>query len=269
MVFSSEDPTTAPASYAGLFDLTGKRAMVIGGGSGIGREVARGLAEHNAQVTVADRDLTAAKETVRELHGLGEAIGLDVLDTPQIEQAAAAHDDLDVLVFTAATNVRKRIVDYTADELDRVLDLNLKATFHIVRCFGSTMSKRRGGGSIIGFSSIRAVAVEPGQSAYAATKAGMVQILRTAAAELGPQRVRCNAIAPGVVTTALTQQIRDVPSWNDAYAQKSALGRWAAPHEMVGAAVYLASDASTFVTGSVLYVDGGWTAIDGRFEPPN
>lgn len=266
---SATDPTKPPTDYRGLFDLRGKKAIVVGGGSGIGREVCRGLADHGARVIVADRDVDAARKTV-EAPGLdGEAIELDVLDVAQIERAAGEHPDLDVLVFTAATNVRKRIVDYAPDELDRVIDLNLKASFHLVRCFGAQMAKRPAGGSIIGFSSIRAVAVEPGQSVYAATKAGMIQVLRTAAAELGPQKVRCNAIAPGVVTTPLTQQIRNNTEWNDAYAKKAALGRWAAPHEMVGAAVYLASDASTFVTGSVLYVDGGWTAIDGRFDPPN
>lgn len=261
------DPTLAPSDYTGMFDLGGKTAMVIGGGSGIGREVARGLADHGAHVIVADRDLAGATATAEQLKD-GEAIELDILDPSALERTAGEHPELDVLVFTAATNVRKRIADYSADELDRVIDLNLKATFQIVRCFGPVLAARPRGGSIIGFSSIRAVAVEPGQSVYAATKSGMIQVLRTAAAELGPQRVRCNAIAPGVVTTPLTQQIRDNKSWNDAYAQKSALGRWAAPHEMVGAAVYLASDASSFVTGSVIYVDGGWTAIDGRFDPP-
>jgi NAD(P)-dependent dehydrogenase (short-subunit alcohol dehydrogenase family) len=126
----------------------------------------------------------------------------------------------------------------------------------------------RGGGSIIGFASIRASVTEPGQSVYSATKAGLVQLLRTAAAEFGPHGVRVNAIAPGVVETPLTQQIKDDPVWYDAYAAKSALGRWATAEEMAGAVVYLAGDAAGFVTGSVLYVDGGWTAVDGRFDPP-
>lgn len=248
-----------------MFDLTGKQAMVIGAGSGIGREVAQALAAHGADVVVADRDLPAARSTA-DLIGC-RAVELDVLDTAAVEATAARHRDLDIVVFTPATNVRKRIVDYTADDVDRVFDLNLKSSFHLIRCFGGSMAGR-GGGSIIGFSSIRSVTVEPGQGAYAATKAGMVQLLRTAAAEFGPNGVRCNAIAPGVVTTALTEQIRANQEWNDAYARKSALGRWGEPHEMAGAAVYLASDAASFVTGSVLFVDGGWTAVDGRYDPP-
>jgi NAD(P)-dependent dehydrogenase (short-subunit alcohol dehydrogenase family) len=126
----------------------------------------------------------------------------------------------------------------------------------------------RGRGSIIGFSSIRATLVEPGQGVYAATKAGLIQLLRTAAAEFGPSGVRCNAIAPGIVDTPLTAPIRADQAWSDAYAQKSALGRWAQPSEIAGAVVYLAGDASSYVTGSCLMVDGGWTAIDGRFTPP-
>jgi NAD(P)-dependent dehydrogenase (short-subunit alcohol dehydrogenase family) len=93
-------------------------------------------------------------------------------------------------------------------------------------------------------------------------------MLRALAAELGPRGVRVNAIAPGIVETPLTAQIKNTPDWYDAYAQKSILGRWAKPHEMAGMVVYLASEASSFVTGGFMLVDGGWTAIDGRFTPP-
>ncbi|MFF1820532.1 SDR family NAD(P)-dependent oxidoreductase [Kribbella sp. NPDC058245] len=263
--------------YANLFRLDGKHALVIGAGSGIGRESALALSAHGAQVTCADRDLTAAESTAstRDLTVAGElgtpdisAYQLDVLDDDAITRAVAELDPVDVLVFTAATNVRKRILDYTMEEFDRVVSLNLRASFQLIRAFGKQMAER-GSGSIIGFSSIRGTTVEPGQSVYAATKAGLVQLLRTAAAELGPSGVRANAIAPGVVETPLTAQIKANPAWYDAYAQKGALSRWAQPSELAGAVVYLASDAASFVTGSVLAVDGGWTAVDGRFDPPN
>jgi NAD(P)-dependent dehydrogenase (short-subunit alcohol dehydrogenase family) len=252
--------------YERLFRLDGRRAVVIGAGSGIGKESARALAAQGATVVCADRDLPSAKETAELCGGVSHA--LDVLDTAAVRQAAGELHPVDILVFTAATNVRKRLLDYSAEEFSRVVDLNLRASFDVVRAFGAGMVERRSG-SIIGFASIRASVTEPGQGVYSATKAGLVQLLRTAAAEFGPQGVRVNAIAPGVVETPLTRQIKNNHAWYDAYAAKSALGRWALPEEMAGAVVYLASDAASFVTGSVLYVDGGWTAIDGRFDPPN
>jgi NAD(P)-dependent dehydrogenase (short-subunit alcohol dehydrogenase family) len=248
--------------YARLFRLDGRRAVVVGAGSGIGREAARALAAQGAEVVCADRDVDAAGATEA-----GTPFALDVLDRDAVRRAASELGAVDVLVFTAATNVRKRLLDYADAEFDRVVDLNLRASFDLVRAFGGPMAERRRG-SIIGFTSIRAVTVEPGQGVYAATKAGLVQLLRTAAAELGPRGVRVNAIAPGVVETPLTSQIRADPAWEAAYASKSALGRWAQPSELAGAVVYLASDAASFVTGSVLTVDGGWTAVDGRYDPP-
>lgn len=253
--------------YTTLFRLDGKRALVVGAGSGIGREAALALAAHGAVVVAADRDGAAAEQTAHEAGPTASARQLDVLDDTAVGQAARELDPVDVLVFTAATNVRKRMVDYSREDFDRVVDLNLRASFDLIRIFGASMAEQ-GSGSIVGFSSIRAVTVEPGQAVYAATKAGLVQLIRTAAAELGPSGVRVNAIAPGVVETPLTAQIVANREWYDAYAAKSALARWAKPHELAGAVVYLASDAAGFVTGSVLTVDGGWTAIDGRFEPP-
>lgn len=252
--------------YTRLFRLDGRRAVVVGAGSGIGRESALALAAHGADVVCVDRDLPAAEATAA-LGAGSAAYELDVLDGSAVRRAGSELGDVDVLVFTAATNVRKRVLDYSTEEFDRVVALNLRSALELLQAFGAGMAAR-GRGSIIGFSSIRAVTVEPGQGVYAATKAGLVQLLRAAAVELGPRGVRVNAIAPGVVETPLTRQIRDVPEWAQAYASKSALGRWSRADELAGAVVYLASDASTFVTGSQLFVDGGWTVVDGRYTPP-
>ncbi|HVX45235.1 MAG TPA: SDR family oxidoreductase [Mycobacteriales bacterium] len=244
-----------------LFDLTGRQALVIGAGSGIGQAIARGFTAAGARVIAADIDSAAAAG----VEG-AEPVTLDMADSRQVAEVARAYPGLEILVCTPSVNVRKRIADTTPEEFRRVVSLNLEGLFHVLREFGPVMA-RNGKGSIIAFSSIRAQVVEPGQGAYAATKAGIVQLVRTLAAELGPQGVRVNVIAPGVVETPLTAQIKADPEWYGAYAAKPILGRWAQPEELVGAAIFLASDASSYVTGSYLAVDGGWLAADGRYSP--
>jgi NAD(P)-dependent dehydrogenase (short-subunit alcohol dehydrogenase family) len=249
---------------ADLFRLDGRRALVVGAGSGIGAAVAGGLAAFGADVLCADAKLDAAKSTAAGIGGT--AAHLDLLDATAPGAVLAEHGTPDILVTTPAVNVRKRIADYTDDDLDRVVDLNLKGVFRLCRTVGAAMGSS-GRGSMIGFASVRAVTTEPGQGAYAATKAATVMLFRTLAAELGDVGVRANVIAPGVVETPLTQPIQDDAAWYQAYADKPILRRWASADEMVGAAVFLASDASTYVTGTTLFVDGGWTAADGRYNP--
>lgn len=256
--------------YAQLFDLTGRTALVVGAGSGIGQASAQALAAFGARVLAADVNTAAVADTaaaIRAEGGMAEPIALDMRSGEGMEAALAGQGDIDVLVATPSINVRKGLLDYSEAEFDRVVGLNLKGTFLLLQRVARGMAER-GRGSIIVFSSIRGEVVEPGQGVYAATKAGVRQMCRALAAELGPRGVRVNLIAPGVVETPLTAQIKNNPEWYRAYAQKGALQRWAQPGEMAGAVVYLASDASSYVTGSVLYVDGGWTAQDGRFTPP-
>jgi NAD(P)-dependent dehydrogenase (short-subunit alcohol dehydrogenase family) len=256
--------------YRSLFDLGGKSALVVGAGSGIGEASAQGLAAFGARVVCADVDAEAARNTADEIRAEGaeaEALELDMTEPRSVDAAVEQVGTPDVLVSTPSINVRKPVLELTDEEFDRIVELNLKGTFRLIREFGRGMAER-GSGSIIAFSSIRGQVVEPGQGIYAATKSGTVQMLRALASEVGPRGVRVNAIAPGIVETPLTAQIKDSPDWYDSYAAKSILGRWAQPSEMVGMVVYLASEASSYVTGAFMLVDGGWTAADGRFTPP-
>ena len=249
-----------------MFRLDGRSALVVGAGGGIGRAVAEALTDAGARVRCADVDGVAAKETADAIGADATSLTLDVND-PQATAAAMSDELPDVVVTTVGVNVRKLIEDYTDQDAQRVFGTNVIGTFNVLRACGPAMAKR-GSGSFIAFSSVRSLTVEPGQGLYAASKAGLIQLVRTAAAEYGPAGVRCNVVAPGVVETPLTRQIRDQPEWYDAYANKTALRRWAQPSEIAGAVVFLASEAASYVTGAVMYIDGGWTAVDGRFDPP-
>ena len=256
--------------YDHQFDLSGRRAVVVGAGSGIGQASAHALAAQGAGVVCADRDLAAATATAAAIQGEGGAASaraLDVTDSTSVAAAVAELGAPDALVVTPSINVRKPVLEIADEEVDRVLDLNLRGIFRVVRGFARPMAER-GRGSIVLFSSIRSQVVEPGQGIYAATKAGTVMLARTLASELGPRGVRVNVVQPGVVETPLTRQIKSNPEWYRAYAQKGALGRWAQPSELAGAVCFLVSDAASYVTGSELAVDGGWLAQDGRFTPP-
>ncbi|MBM3264693.1 MAG: SDR family oxidoreductase [candidate division Zixibacteria bacterium] len=257
--------------FKNLFDLTGRTALVAGAASGIGRAVSAGLSAFGARVICADINETGARETVDGIreHG-GDAMSehLDMCNVGSIRSVLGRTGRVHILVSTPSVNVRKPILQLSDEEFDRIVNLNLRGTFLLVRETARGMTEH-GGGSIIVFSSIRSQTVEPGQGVYAATKSGVVLMLRALAAELGEKGVRANAIAPGIVETPLTAQIRNHPDWYRAYAEKNVFKRWAQPEELVGAVIYLASDASSYTTGSVMFVDGGWTAVDGRFTPPN
>lgn len=257
-----------------VFDLTGRVVAVIGAGSGIGEAIARTCAAQGAHVVCLDVRQEEAARVARSLADGGAAASsgsVDILDgegvRSTLEGIAAEHGSLDGVVCTPAVNVRKPILDYTPEEFRKVVDLNLGGSFHVLQAAGRIMRDARKG-SIVLYSSIRAMNVEPGQSVYGATKAGVIQLVKTAAAELGRHGVRVNALAPGVVETPLTAPIKAQPDWYNAYAARSALGRWARAEEMAGPTAFLLSDAASFMTGATLTVDGGWTAIDGRFDPP-
>ncbi|MGE0152066.1 MAG: SDR family NAD(P)-dependent oxidoreductase [Reyranellaceae bacterium] len=257
-----------------LFDLGGRIALVVGGASGIGQAAAIGFAQFGAAVAVGDVDLAGAQATadrIRAEGGTAEALAVDLRSTESVERAVAGvvarHGRIDVLLATPAINIRKRLIAYSDEEFDRLVELNVKGTFRTARAVGRQMAAQQSG-SIILMSSIRAYNVEAGQTAYAATKAAIDQMAKGLAADLAEYGVRVNALAPSIVKTPLNKPIRDNPEWNAAFAGRTALGRWAETTEMAGPAIFLASQASSYITATTLMVDAGWSAVDGRFKPP-
>ncbi len=258
-----------------IFSLTGKVIAVVGAGSGIGEAIAIGAAEQGAAfVGCLDVNVAAAAAVADRIAAQGGnavAAAIDIADAEGtracLDALAAAKGALDGLVCTPAINVRKPILAYSGDEFDRVVRVNLRGNFNVLQAAGRIMTAQQRG-SIVLYSSIRSIVTEPGQSVYSMTKAGILQLAKTAATEWAMQGVRVNAVGPGVVETPLTAQIKNNKDWYDAYANKSPMRRWAQPREMVGPTLFLLSDAASYVTGTIVYADGGWLAADGRFTPP-
>jgi NAD(P)-dependent dehydrogenase (short-subunit alcohol dehydrogenase family) len=257
-----------------LFSLKKKIVAVIGAGSGIGEAVALGAAGQGALVACLDLDASKARATASIIGargGVPSSDGVDIADGAAVgrvlDTLAQSRGRLDAVVCTPSINVRKPILAYSSEEFERVTRLNLHGSFNVLQAAGRIMVGQKAG-AIVLFSSIRSVVTEPGQSVYAMTKAGIVQLVRAAATEWGHLGVRVNAVGPGVVETPLTAPIKAVPEWYNAYANKSPLRRWARAEEMIGPTLFLISDAASYVTGTILFADGGWLAADGRFTPP-
>jgi NAD(P)-dependent dehydrogenase (short-subunit alcohol dehydrogenase family) len=251
-----------------LFRLDGKTALVLGAASGIGKASAEAMAALGATVICADRDKEGVEATAAEIaaHGRAEVHILDAGNGDAVDALAtaiaSAHKRLDIAVTTPAIHVRKLMLDYTDEEYDRVADLNLRGTFLFLRAFGRMMT-RQGAGSLIASSSVRATTLEPGLAIYGATKAGIIQMVRGLASEVGSSGVRVNAIVPSIVETPLVAPLKvRAEIWN-ALASHTVFNRWAHPSEVGAAVAFLASDAASYITGTALLVDGGWTSIDG------
>ena len=254
--------------YRRLFDLTGRTALVLGAASGIGRASAEALAALGAHVICADRDAAGAAAAAAAIGpaGSAEPMQADAADGAAVEhlaeQARAARGRLDIAVTTPGLNIRKTLLDCTEADFDRMISLNLKGTFHFLRACGRIMVAQRGG-SLIACSSVRAVTIEPGLAVYGATKAAISLLVKGFASEVGQAGVRVNAIAPSIIETALTAPIVARPEIYRRYAAHTVFNRWGQPSEVAAAVAFLAADASSYLSGTTLLVDGGWTAIDG------
>jgi len=257
-----------------MFGLDGRVAAVVGAGSGIGEATAIACAQQGAHVACLDVDGAKAEATAKAISGAGGSAESAKLDIREGDAVKACFDGirsrkgrLDALVCTPSINVRKTLLNYSEEEFERVVAINLRGNFNVLRAAGTIMTEA-GKGSIVLVSSIRSQVVEPGQGVYAMTKAGILQLVRTAASEYGSKGVRVNALGPGVTDTPLTAPIKSNAGWYNAYGDKTILKRWASAAEMAWPTVFLLSDAASYITGTILFVDGGWLAADGRFQPP-
>jgi len=255
--------------YRRLFDLTGRKALVLGAASGIGKASAEALGALGAEVHCADLDEGGAAATAEAIRSAGGTAGASRADAARGEdvtalaaRAKAAMGRIDVAVTTPGVNIRKTVLNYTEADFDRIFELNVKGTFLFFRAVGRIMAEQKGG-SIIATSSMRAFTIEPGLAVYGATKSAISLLVKGFAAEMGVHGVRVNAIAPSIIETALSAPIKTRPEIYDTYARHTVIGRWGQPSEVGSAVAFLASDAASYVSGSTLLVDAGWTAIDG------
>ena len=249
-----------------LFDLSGRRALVTGSGQGIGLALARGLAAAGAAIVLNGRDpakLAIAAEMLEAEGATVHARPFDVTDAAAVREAVdgleADGQTVDILVNNAGIQHRAPLEDFPADAFERLLQTNVASVFHVGQAVARHMIGR-GRGKIVNVASVQSALARPGIAPYTATKGAVANLTKGMATDWARHGLQCNALAPGYFDTPLNKALVDDPDFSAWLAKRTPAGRWGRVEELVGACVFLASDASSFVNGTVLYIDGGITA---------
>lgn len=252
------------------FDLKGKKGIVTGGGSGIGLGMAQGLCQAGAEVVIAGRNLDRLEAAAREMSDQGRgramAVRTDMAQEDSVaelmEKSLAQLGQIDFLFNNAGTIHRAPAHEFPREQWKHILEVNLSGPFYLSQMVARHMIERGEGGSIVNTSSLIAVFGGKTVPAYAATKGGITQLTKAMCNDWAPYGIRCNAIGPGWIATELTQALReDKEGRYKEITARIPLGRWGQPEDFAGPAVFLVSEASAYITGQVLFVDGGYLAM--------
>ena len=244
------------------FRLDGRRALITGGGRGIGLAAAAALAEAGAHVTLTARtssEIEDAAESIRSDGGSADAIVLDMLDTAAVRSVVETADPFDILINNAGTNRPKTMSETTEDDFDAVLDLNLRAAYFVAQAVTDKMLAAKMPGSVINISSQMGHVGGPLRTVYCSSKWAIEGLTKSLAMELGSHDIRVNSIAPTFIETPLAKEMLKDPAFREAVLSKIKLSRTGQVEDLMGAIVFLASDAAAMITGASLLVDGGWT----------
>ncbi|MBT9551708.1 MAG: SDR family oxidoreductase [Hydrogenophaga sp.] len=251
-----------------MFDLSGRTALITGSTRGIGLALARGLAESGAKVILNSRQTEAVNTAVGQLQALGlDAVGaaFDVADEASVDAAFAGFDQqglaIDILINNAGIQHRQPMVDLPLADWNRVMDTNLTAAFLVGRATARRMIARGQGGKIINIGSLTSEAARATVAPYTVAKGGIKMLSKAMAAEWAQFDIQANSIGPGYILTDMNEALVNNPSFDAWVKSSNPAQRWGKPEELVGTAIYLASAASNYVNGQIIYVDGGWLAV--------